>query len=282
MQEQAVKPDLRPFLNSDVNEVVEYLYGLYNGAFTEESIRQHFENYVGFSYAEYTAAIVSTHLPKGSKLLDIGCGFGSTVIAARNAGIDAAGVEIASFEVAFAQRRLARMRPEDDPNAVFRQGDATRLDQPDASLDAVAFWNVLEHIEDCEAMLKAAWRMLKPGGRAYIECPNYAAKRLEAHYHVPWNPELRHDRAKAAEYLRSQGRDPAYFLTSIFCRTNEEVLSVLRSIGFEPLDISDEMSMALTLRNLPARLLHSKRFRTFHDPERESITLVARKPANRM
>lgn len=271
-----------PYLPPEVDEVVSYLFSLYEGAFTEDSIRTHFDNYVGFAYAEYTTAVVKAHLPAGASLLDIGCGFGSTVIAARNAGIDAAGVEIAPFEVAYARRRLARMRPQDDPHSVFRQGDATQLQQADSSLDAVAFWNVLEHIEDCEAMLKAAWRMLKPGGRAFIECPNYAARRLEAHYHVPWDPELRHDRAKAAEYLRAQGRDPAYFLSSIFCRTNAEVLGVLKSIGFEPLDIGDEASMALTLRNLPAMLRHPKRFYKFHNPARESITLVARKPANRM
>lgn len=274
--------DERPYLSSEVDEVVAYLHGLYSGAFTEESIRNHFDNYVGFAYASYTTAVVRAHLPAGAKLLDIGCGFGSTVIAARNAGIDAAGVEIAPFEVDFARRRLARMRPQDDPQAVFRLGDATRLDQPDGSLDAVAFWNVLEHIEDCEAMLRAAWRMLKPGGRAYIECPNYAARRLEAHYHVPWDPELRHDRAKAADYLRSQGRDPTYFLTSIFCRTNEEVLGVLKRIGFEPLDHSDEASMAISARNIVAMLRNPRRFLRFHNPGRQSITLVARKPASRM
>jgi MPBQ/MSBQ methyltransferase len=274
--------DTRPYLESEVDDVVAYLHGLYSGAFTEDSIRNHFGNYVGFAYAEYTTAVITAHLPAGSKLLDIGCGFGSTVIAARNAGIDATGVEIAPFEVEFARRRLARMRPQDDPETVFALGDATRLDRPDESLDAVAFWNVLEHIEDCEAMLRAAWRMLKPGGRAYIECPNYAARRLEAHYHVPWDPELRHDREKAAEYLRSLGRDPTYFLTSIFCRTNDEVLGLIKRIGFEPLDASDEASMSLSPRNVFAMLRQPRRFLRFHNPGRESITLVARKPASRM
>lgn len=269
--------DMRPFLASDVDGVVTYLHELYKGAFTEESIRTHFENYVGFAYASYTTALVTAHLPTGAKLLDIGCGFGSTVIAARRAGIDATGVEIAPFEVEFARRRLARMYPSDDPRAIFQLGDATRMQVPEESLDAVAFWNVLEHIEDCEAMLRAAWRMLKPGGRAYIECPNYAASRLEAHYHVPWNPELRHDRQKAAEYLRSQGRDPTYFLTSIFCRTNAEVLGLLKRIGFEPLHPSDEASMAISARNLFSMITRPKRFLEFHDRKKASITLVARK-----
>src|SRR3546814_4939986 len=77
-------------------------------------------------------------------------------ITARAAGLDAFGVEIADFEVDFARQRLARVRPGDDPQDVFRLGDATKLDLPPASLDAVAFWNVLEHIESCDAMLEAA------------------------------------------------------------------------------------------------------------------------------
>src|SRR3546814_12609193 len=89
-------------------------------------------------------------------------------ITARAAGLDAFGVEIADFEVDFARQRLARVRPGDDPQDVFRLGDATKLDLPPASLDAVAFWNVLAHIESCDAMLEAAWRFLRPGGLAFV------------------------------------------------------------------------------------------------------------------
>src|SRR3546814_4115082 len=64
-------------------------------------------------------------------------------------------------------------------------------------------------------------------------CALPISDRLEAHYHVPWRAELRHDRDKAAEYLRSLGRDSRYFENSIFCRTNREILGILKRIGFE-------------------------------------------------
>lgn len=268
-----------PYLDGEIDDLVDYLHRLYVGVFTEESIRVHLVNHVGYAFADYTRGILAQRLQPGARVLDIGCGFGSTVIAAREAGFQAFGLEIAPFEVAFARRRLARVRPGDAPDSVFILGDATRLALADNSVDAVAFWNVLEHIEHCDAMLEAAWRFLRPGGIALIVCPNYAADRLEAHYHVPWRADLRHDRHKAADYLRSLGRDPRYFETSIFCRTNREILEILRRIGFEPQDIGTGQSMALRLRNLPAMLRRPGRFVEFHKPTRDSIILSARKPA---
>jgi MPBQ/MSBQ methyltransferase len=272
--------DLRssPYEPDEVDELVDYLHRIYANVFTVEAIRTHLENHVGYAFSDYATAVVAPNLPKGAKLLDIGCGFGSTVVAAREAGLDARGIEIAAFEVEFARRRLARVRPQDNPAEVFLLGDATKIDLPEASLDAVSFWNVLEHIEDCRAILAAAWRFLKPGGLAYIMCPNYAASRDEAHYHVPWKPELRHDRAQAAAYIRDCGRDPTYFETSIFCRTNQEVLGLLGGLGFEPLDIASLESRALSLRNVPAMLRQRKAFLEFHSPSRHSVTLAARKP----
>jgi 2-polyprenyl-3-methyl-5-hydroxy-6-metoxy-1,4-benzoquinol methylase len=270
-----------PYLDSEVDGLVEYLHRLYAGVFTEEAIRAHLENHVGYAFAEYTRAVLVARLAPGARVLDVGCGFGSTVITARAAGLDAFGVEVAAFEVDFARQRLARVRPQDDPQDVFRLGDATKLNLPPASLDAVAFWNVLEHIENCDAMLEAAWRFLRPGGIAFAICPNYAADRLEAHYHVPWRAELRHDRDKAAAYLRSLGRDSRYFESSIFCRTNREVLGILKRIGFEPQEIGTGLSMAMRPGNLPTMLRYPRRFLDFHDPARESVVLSALKPAPR-
>ncbi|AKR57789.1 hypothetical protein XM25_18770 [Devosia sp. H5989] len=267
-----------PYLDSEIDDLTDYLHRLYSGAFTEEAIRAHLANYVGYSFAGYVVQVLLARLPANAKVLDIGCGFGSTVVAGREAGFDVTGVEIAPFEVEFARRRLERVRPQDDPEAVFIMGDATKLDVPQNSLDAVAFWNVLEHIESCDDMLETAFQILRPGGMVLIECPNYAAKRLEAHYHVPWKPELRHDRKKAAEYLRSLGRDSRYFETSVFCRTNWEVLGSLRRRGFELQELGTGLSMALRPGNLANMMRYWPRFVDFYNPGRPSVILSARKP----
>ena len=216
-----------------------YLQQLYAGVFAPEAIETHLENHVGFAFAAYTTDLLTLHLTPGARILDIGAGFGSCVIAARNAGFGASGIEIAEFEVDFSRRRLARERAQDAPEQVFQLGDATQLDLPFASFDAVTFWNVLEHIEDADSMLMLADRLLRPGGALFVVCPNYNAWRDEAHYHVPWQPRLRHNRTRAAAYLRDLGRDPQYFETSIFCRTNWEILRRLRAMNYTLYELGD-------------------------------------------
>ena len=74
-----------------------------------------------------------------------------------------------------------------------------------------------------------AIRVLKPGGLLYVVCPNYAALRREAHYHVLWLPLM--PRRIASRYLRWRGRNPAFFEQHIYYRTNTGVTAFLRRHG---------------------------------------------------
>ncbi|MEJ2118298.1 MAG: class I SAM-dependent methyltransferase [Alphaproteobacteria bacterium] len=96
-------------------EILAYLRSLYAGVFTDAAIEAHLENHVGFAAADYATAVTVPRLNAGSRLLDVGSGFGSCVLAARESGLDAIGVEPSRFEVQFARRRLGHVRPEDDP-----------------------------------------------------------------------------------------------------------------------------------------------------------------------
>jgi SAM-dependent methyltransferase len=213
----------------------------------------------------------------GMRLLDVGSGFGSCVLAARDKGADAIGIEIAPFEVEFARRRLRQVRPQDNAEDVYRVGDFLAFEAPEGSFDTVTFWNVLEHVSDLPATLSAARRLLKPGGVLYVVCPNYFAWRLEAHYHVPWKPNPLLPRDKAVAYLKSLGRDPSFFESAIFRRTNWEVLGMLRQLRFEPCDIATRRSMDLSLRNLPAMLIRPMKFARFYNPFCHSVVLAAKK-----
>lgn len=269
---------------ADDNErkrVARYLHELYVGAFTEEAIQAHLENHVGFAFAGYTVDLLRIHSSPGDRVLDIGAGFGSCVIAARQAGFDAFGVEIAQFEVEFSRQRLWRIRPQDDPESVFLQGDATQLNIAAGSVDAVTFWNVLEHIADVRQIVNAAHAMLRPGGNMYILCPNYNAWRLEAHYHVPWSPGLSRDRRRASEYLRSMGRDPRYFESSIFCRNNWEILGLLGKLGYGMRELGDQQPLARMPTNLKGVLRWPGRVLRFVNPCKQSVSLVAQKRLTR-
>ncbi|NLA67047.1 MAG: methyltransferase domain-containing protein [Gammaproteobacteria bacterium] len=57
----------------------------------------------------------------------------------------------------------------------IRFEDVTRLGMEDASLDAVASFDVLEHVPDYRAALAEFARVLKPGGRLVLTAPFIAA-----------------------------------------------------------------------------------------------------------
>ena len=259
------------------NEILAYLRSLYAGVFTDAAIEAHLENHVGFAAAQYATAVTEPRLGPGSRLLDVGSGFGSCVLAAREHGMDAMGVEPAGFEVEFARRRLSHVRPKDDPKQVYRLGSFFDYEAREGSFDAVTFWNVLEHIEDLPGALSKASRLLRKEGLIFIVCPNYSAWRLEAHYHVPWKPNFLLPKEKAVAYLRSLGRDPTFFETSIFRRTSWEVLGALRRLGFVPRDIGTLKSMRLSLSNVPAMLLRPMHFAKFYNPFCPSVVMAASK-----
>jgi len=259
------------------NDVREYLLASYDGVFEKEAIDSHLRNHVGFEFADYTTAVISPRLRPGARVLDVGSGFGSVVVSARNVGLDAFGIEIAEFEVEFARERLLQLRPGDDPEEVFLLGDACTLQLEPESLDAVTCWNVLEHIEDWEPLLRAATTYLKPGGLIFILCPNYMAWRTEAHYHVPWKPSFLLPRSKASAYLRGLGRNPAFFESSIFYRTNWEVLGGLKRHGYELLELGTGESRGFHPRNWFRAIRSPFRFAGFYSPWKHSVEVAGRK-----
>ena len=108
-------------------------------------------------------------LPAGGKCLDVGCGSGALAIAVakRNprasvVGIDRWGKEYASFSKSLCERNA---QAEKATNTSFRQGDATRLEFPDETFDAVTSNYVYHNIPgDRQKYLLETLRTLKKGG----------------------------------------------------------------------------------------------------------------------
>ena len=117
---------------------------------------------------EGTAAYVT--LPEGGRGLDVGSGSGALTIACakRNPqgtmmGVDRWGKDYASFSLPLCENNTVA---EGVSNTEFRRGDATKLDFPDESFDAVTSNYVYHNITgaDRQKLLLETLRVLKKGG----------------------------------------------------------------------------------------------------------------------
>lgn len=106
----------------------------------------------------------------GESHLDIGCGPG-TFIASLPATVRSTGVDIAADQIEYANRHNAR------EGATYVAIAPGPLPFGDESFDVVTAIELVEHLpaEAISRLVREAWRVLKPGGRALISTPNYAS-----------------------------------------------------------------------------------------------------------
>jgi SAM-dependent methyltransferase len=100
------------------------------------------------------------------KMLDIGCGTGAMVRAAADRAWDAEGCDISGQFVRHAVEVVG---------VKARRGTLEELCYPAESFDAVMLVEVIEHLYDPRAAMREVYRILRPGGIAYVSTPNEAS-----------------------------------------------------------------------------------------------------------
>ena len=125
------------------------------------------------SRATYLRRMVQQHFPvdKAAKVLDVGCGHGALIYFATQLGYSQVqGVDGSMEQVAAARLLGIGGVAEGDLNQVLSA-------LPDASLDVVVAFDVLEHFtrEELLPFVDQVHRVLKPGGRWIIHTPNAAS-----------------------------------------------------------------------------------------------------------
>src|SRR4051794_14411250 len=122
-----------------------------------------FRDYVQRVNRERVEMLGRVTRPPG-RLLDIGCGRGDFLVAAREAGWDVVGADMVDAAAAVARERHG---------LDARTGTLADAGIEPGSLDVVAGTHLLEHMVEAVEFLVEVRTLLRPGGHVFLEVPNW-------------------------------------------------------------------------------------------------------------
>jgi ubiquinone/menaquinone biosynthesis C-methylase UbiE len=111
----------------------------------------------------YEAALarVRAHLAPGDRMLELGCGTGTTALTLADAVSTITACDFSEEMVAIARERAAAA---DVANVAFHKADALAAPPEDAPFDAILAFNLLHLLDDLDAALARVRALLRPGG----------------------------------------------------------------------------------------------------------------------
>ena len=177
---------------------------------------------------------------RGRRVLDVGCAYGGFLVAAGHAGArELVGVDIDQKLLDLAGLLLS----DHQATAELTIADITDPEMPErlGSFDIVFCNDVLEHVVELDEAARNLARLVKPGGRLFLEIPNGLAIRYldsDGHYKLPGITLL--DHTDAERWFRSFYEDKYPY----------------RTFFYAPLDyyvaLFSRQRMALRLLNAPS------------------------------
>ena len=110
------------------------------------------------------AAFDSLALRPGSRLLDVGCGWGGFASYSARRGVHVTGISLSRDQLDYARRRLADEGLEAD--LLYQDFFAFR---PQERFDAISLMGSIEELADYQRVMRRLGAWLAPGGRAYLD-----------------------------------------------------------------------------------------------------------------
>ena len=103
-------------------------------------------------------------LPRGARVVDLGCGSGVFTNLLQARGYRCSGVDLSPKLIAIARAQFSGIE--------FLEGDIERLPFTDASFDGVLLSGVLHHLPERSRCAAEVFRILRPGGKFVAFDPN--------------------------------------------------------------------------------------------------------------
>jgi SAM-dependent methyltransferase len=104
--------------------------------------------------------------PRGKRVLDVGCASGAFLVAAREIGFEAHGIEPSHWMADFGRREYGLH---------IRGGYLEPGTFPDQSFDVATLWDVIEHLPNPNETLTTIRRLLKPDGVLLVNYPDISS-----------------------------------------------------------------------------------------------------------
>ncbi|MFZ5761482.1 MAG: class I SAM-dependent methyltransferase [Thermodesulfobacteriota bacterium] len=101
---------------------------------------------------------------RGGRLLDVGCGCGYFLLAAREAGLDPVGTDLTAANRCYIESELGEK---------LLVGELTGLPLEAETFDVITLWHTLEHHPDPASSVQQCLRWLKRDGVLIVEVPNH-------------------------------------------------------------------------------------------------------------
>jgi SAM-dependent methyltransferase len=155
-------------------------------SFTIDDVSRHWDQTAGSGYEEFNARTVSygrrftdaiemieaspeAHVPRGGRLIDVGCGTGNgLLIFYERFGVGGVGVDVSGGMLRIAQAKLADRGLPIELHCL----DGQKLPFDDDAFDSGISFEVLEHTPDPARLLAELARVVKPGGTVVVTTPN--------------------------------------------------------------------------------------------------------------
>lgn len=188
--------------------------------------------------------------PKDKKILDVAAGCGSFVIQGLFQGYNTYGIEPEAWK----QELIDIKFKENDYPAEWRErlvkGIGEELPFKDETFDVINSWQTIEHVQDLEKCIVEMYRVLKPGGKAIIQGPDYICFH-EGHYRMFWFPLLDPNSSFAKFYVGKIRRRPLGGLKTFVPVNPFKLRSYCRKAGFKIINTKKTIIRKACERRMP-------------------------------